>query len=133
MSTIHRQFSGTSTSTTAQAQFSGRTKVSSQEAACTRSPEDKFIQGSVGEGVKRVFKMAFLRPRGWIETIAHFFGGITLVIPAKHFLEGLIGADSLFIPRKIRITNLSDAVSHNGRTIVDAIKDYVATKQKAKA
>ncbi len=62
-----------------------------------------FIRGGLGAGLKRVLHMAFLRPTGWIETIADvatmIFSGFLVPPPfaTKHFLEGLIGANTLFM------------------------------------
>ncbi len=59
-----------------------------------------FIQGSLSEGINRMFGMAFLRPLvGCSETIIDIVDMFFLIPPpfaTKHFLEGFIGANSLF-------------------------------------
>jgi hypothetical protein len=100
----------------------GKAKTNTPEP---EKPRPKLIRGSVGAGIKRMLKMAFLRPRGWVETALHFFTGVSLVFPAKHFLEGLMGCDSLILPRWFRITNLSGAVEYGEKhgSIVGRFKE----------
>ncbi len=78
-------------------------KADKKEAEGSSVKKGDFIQGSFSGGVKRMLGMAFLRPTGWVETaidIAAMVGfGSFIPIPPpfaiKHFLEGLVGANTL--------------------------------------
>lgn len=99
-------------------------------------PKPKFIRGSLKEGVTRALKMAFLRPRGWLECASHIIFPIgAFVFPLKHFTEGLLGCDSLIAPRFIRLTNLSGAVQSGEKhgSIVGRIKECFLGGNKAEA
>lgn len=93
--------------------------------ASTKSEEEAkrppLVRGSIGKGILRALKMAFLRPRGWLELAAYFLAPMTLGISAtipllfhvKHFAEGFLGCDSLYMNRWFSVTNLSGAVNSN--------------------
>ncbi len=80
-----------------------------------------FFQGSVFKGIGRMLRKTLLRPVGWIELVATFFTGIPFFL--KHFIEGLVGVDSIILKRKKSATNwLTQSVQFEGRTLVDAFK-----------
>lgn len=100
-------------------------KSSHEVAATFETPKDSFIQGSIGGGIKRMVKMSLLRPRGWAELALHFcsFGATAFIFPVKHFIEGLVGVDSLYFKRSKLLypLNISGAISHNRRTLWEAV------------
>ncbi|MBY0402995.1 MAG: hypothetical protein K2X66_03795 [Cyanobacteria bacterium] len=101
----------------------GKVKTNTPEP---EKPRPKLIRGSIGAGIKRMLKMAFLRPRGWAELALHFVApGVPLAFSIKHFIEGFMGCDSLILPRWFRITNLSGAVEYGEKhgSIVGRFKE----------
>lgn len=107
-------------------------KSSHEVAASFEAPKDTFIQGSIGGGIKRMVKMSLLRPRGWAELALHFcsFGTTAFIFPVKHFIEGLVGVDSLYFKRSkfLYPLNISGAVSHNRRTLWEALTGQGTSK-----
>ncbi len=97
---------------------------------------DRFIRGSVNAGIWRAIRMTVCRP---FRSIAEFMllhswaGLITLpIMMGKHFVEGVVGADSLFIKRKWPFglpTPFSGAKSHGGRTVWEAIQQSFLKKK----
>ncbi len=80
------------------------------------------------DGVKRVLQMALLRPTGWLECafLHPLTGGISFIaLASKHFMEGLLHVDSLFMPR-ILPSPLGFLNGHNqyGRTLLGAIRHH---------
>ncbi|MBY0403366.1 MAG: hypothetical protein K2X66_05675 [Cyanobacteria bacterium] len=82
----------------------------------------KMIQGSLGQGIKRALKKTLLRPRGWAELALAFAPfHIGLIFIGKSFLEGVVGADSLFIKRRLGFKALGVSKEFDGRTIKQAL------------
>lgn len=95
----------------------------SSEFRPTREP---LIQGSLKQGITRALKKTLLRPRGLVElALAIAPGHIGLVFIGKSFLEGLLGADSLIVPRKLGFKALGVSKQFDGRTIVGGIKNWI--------
>lgn len=81
-------------------------------------------KGSVMKGLTRTLHKTFLRPRGWLELAS------LLVIPVpifqiKHFVEGFMGYNSLFIKRRLRgpleLTLGNSKALHN-KPLIEAFK-----------
>lgn len=103
--------------------FEADADVKSGKADAKTGKRERLIQGSIGEAIKRPIKMALLRPRGWVETVLHFFTGISLILPLKHAIEGFFGVDSIFMKRHKPLI-FRVGYSHNGRTLVEAFKTH---------
>lgn len=104
----------------------------SGESASTGAPKDKFFQGSVKDGFTRTLNKLFARPRGWAQVA--FCVVVPFAIPvvlAKHFVEGLVGVNSIYFTRRLA---LRDYMKQFGdRTLVDAIKGLWQKKEVAKS
>lgn len=59
--------------------------------------------GRVLSGLKRTLTKSLLRPRGWLEMALIPVGGVGLVFPVKHFIEGFTNTKSIFIKRKFSL------------------------------
>ena len=108
------QFGATPPSQAATAKAAGGPKQTQKTDTEPKRPP--LVRGSVMEGIVRTLKMAFLRPRGWAEIALYFtgiFSWVPLLFHAKHFAEGFMGCDSLFLKRRFVITNLSGAKNSN--------------------
>lgn len=84
----------------------------------------KFIQGSIGKGITRALKMTFLRPRGWAELALTIGSGWIVNFPVIHFIEGLVGADSIWMKRRLAFGIVTKNKEFGGRTLVGAFKDF---------
>jgi hypothetical protein len=124
--------------------------VTADQVNIPKAKRSKFFQGGLGAGLGRAFKMAILRPRGWLETAIDItvmmFSGFLVPPPfiTKHFIEGLVGANTFFkTGKRSTLTNLSGA--HNkkfyvgskelgidqNRTVWGALKSLVTRKPDA--
>lgn len=114
------------------AQFSS---PSSQEVAIAATPpREPLFQGSLMGGMTRMLKKTFLRPRGWAElALAILPGHVGVFFLVKSFVEGLVGADSLFISRRLGFKALGISKQHDGRTVLGAIGQWLSPKALATA
>ncbi len=75
--------------------------VTADQLDVAKPKRGPLIQGGLMSGIGRGFRM-YLRPVGFLELIADIacmMTGVTMFVPpffAKHFVEGLVGANTLF-------------------------------------
>ncbi len=77
---------------------------------------EKKLKGSVGQGISRMLKKAFLRPfRGWVLTLGSLiaFPPLGLAMLGKSFVEGLTGHSSLFLKRRFKVLPYQFKVDKN--------------------
>lgn len=87
-----------------------------------------FAGGGLKNGFKRMINKTFKRPTGWAQLLLALLPGhVGLVFIAKSFVEGLLGADSLIVPR------VFGAKPNGGRTIIGNIKRALFGGAKAEA
>lgn len=85
----------------------------------------------LGEGVSRMLKMTFFRPFASLMelvVLGLMTGGIsTIVFPVKHFLEGLLHVDSLFMTRTF--TGFNNWKVPYGRTAQEMLVEGKSAQQ----
>ena len=94
--------------------------------SASQPQEDSFrSKGSVGKGILRTLHKSFLRPRGWLE-LASLAVFPVPVFQIKHFLEGYLGYNSLFLQRRLKgpiELGMAKSGALHDKPILEALKE----------